>query len=69
MSKPLDEFLAWLETIDAHEATPVSIQGIILFGVDRAVGSSEDKCVVYEPSELSHIAGELSLPKRCLTIV
>jgi hypothetical protein len=63
VSKTLDAFLAWLKTRNAHEATPVSVQ-IILLSVHCAVWAGEDKRVVYEPIELSHIAGELRLPKR-----
>jgi hypothetical protein len=63
VSKALDAFLAWLETRDAHETTPVSVQ-IILFSIDCAVWASEDKRVVYEAIEFSHIAGELRLAKR-----
>lgn len=37
---------------------------IILLAVDGAVWASEDKRVVDEPIELSHIAGELRLAKR-----
>jgi hypothetical protein len=63
VSKTLDPFLAWLKTRDPHETTPVSVQ-IILLSVDRAVWAGENKRVVDEPIELSHIAGELRLPKR-----
>jgi hypothetical protein len=63
VSKTLDAFLAWLKTHDAHETTPVSVQ-VILLSADCAVWAGEDKRVVYEPIELSHIARELRLPKR-----
>ena len=63
VSKTLNTFLAWLKTRDAHETTLVSVQ-IILLSVDCAVWAGEDKRVVYEPIELSHIACELRLPKR-----
>jgi hypothetical protein len=63
VAKTLDAFLAWLKTRDAHETTPVSVQ-IILLSVYCAVWAGENKRVVYEPIELSHITGELRLPKR-----
>ncbi len=62
-SKALDSFFARLQPRDANDATPVGVE-IILLAVDGAVGASEDKRVVDEPIELSHIAGELRLAKR-----
>jgi len=65
VSEELDAFLAWLETRDADQAAPVRVQ-IVVLAVDRSVWPDEDKRIVHEPVELSHIAGQLRSAKGSL---